>query len=261
LLFVIPCRARSTTLTNLQICFPQKSALEIRALAKKSLISTAFTALEMGKVWVPPIGHTLSLVSQAEGLERFYEAINSDKGVILLAPHIGHWELFGLYLCNKLDATFMYQPPKLKRMDGLIKKVRGRAGLNLVPTDRKGVSQLLDRLNKGGLVGVLPDQVPTSVGGEYALFFGQPAFTMTLASKLARRTGARVFFGFALRLQNAAGFKIIVNEADAAIHSADLMTSTTAVNQMVERCVAVDISQYQWEYKRFRRQPNEVKFY
>jgi KDO2-lipid IV(A) lauroyltransferase len=245
----------------LHICFPQKSAGEIRALAKKSLISTAYTALEMGKAWIPPMERTLSLVSQTEGVENFHEATNSDKGVILLAPHIGHWELFALYLCNKLDATFMYQPTKLERMDGLIKKARGRAGLNLVPTNRKGVSQLLSRLNKGGLVGVLPDQVPATEGGEYALFFGQPAFTMTLASKLAYRTGARVFFGFSLRLPNAAGFKIIVKEADAAIYSHDLIRSTTAVNQMVEQCVAIEISQYQWEYKRFRRQPNEVKFY
>ena len=66
------------------------------------------------------MGRTLSLVSQTEGVENFHEATNSDKGVILLAPHMGHWELFALYLCNKLDATFMYQPTKQERIDGLI---------------------------------------------------------------------------------------------------------------------------------------------
>ncbi len=261
LLYHLPNRARDTTLKNLKACFPEKAAEEISHLARASLISTASTALEMGKSWMLPIEQTYALVTQTEGLEEFKRAAENNEGIILLAPHLSNWEIFGVYACQNIPSTFMYQPPKLPALDRLLQRTRSRGGIKLAPTDRKGVSLVLKALQRGELVGVLPDQVPNDEGGEFAEFFGEKALTMTLVSKLVARSKARVFCGYVLRSPNAEGFKLTIREADPAIYDEDLLVSVRGLNKSVEDCVRMAVEQYQWEYKRFRRRPDAEKFY
>jgi KDO2-lipid IV(A) lauroyltransferase len=45
---------------------------------------------------------------------------------------------------------------------------------------------------RGETVGLLPDQVPPDGMGVWVPFFGQPAYTMTLAARLVQQTGAAV---------------------------------------------------------------------
>ena len=261
MLYYLPNRARDTTLKNLQVCFPDLPAKEISRLAKESLTSTASTALEMGKSWMLPIEKTCSLVTQTEGLESFQQAVKSSQGIVLLAPHLSNWEIFAVYVSQNIESTFMYQPPKLLALDRLLRRVRSRGGMKLAPTDIKGVSLVLKALKRGELVGVLPDQVPNEEGGEFAKFFGEQALTMTLVSKLVARSQARVFCGCVVRLPKGRGFKLTIQEANQLIYNEDLLTSVRGLNKSVEDCVLMAVEQYQWEYKRFRKQPDEKKFY
>lgn len=261
MLYYLPNRARDTTITNLGVCFPDLRAKDISRLAKESLIHTASTALELGKSWVLPIEKTRSLITQTDGLEEFKLAAEGSQGIILLAPHLGNWEIFGMHACQNIPSTIMYQQPKLPALDSLLQRTRTRGGIKLAPADRKGVSMVLKALQRGELVGVLPDQVPNDDGGEFAEFFGEQALTMTLVSKLIARSQARVFCGFAERLPRAEGFKLIIREADQAIYNEDLMTSLRGMNKSVEDCTLMAVEQYQWEYKRFRRQPEGKKLY
>lgn len=261
LLYWIPNRARQTTRRNLTACFPDKIEAEIDQLTRLSLQSTACTALEMGKSWLVPLTETIGLVTQNEGMEAFNQAIADGEGVILLAPHLSNWEIFGFYTADKIPSIFLYQPPKLPALDTLLQQTRSRSGIKLAPTNRQGVAMLLKSLQKGELVGVLPDQVPTEGGGLFAPFFGQQALTMTLVAKLLARKKVPVYCGYAERLPNARGFKVVVLPADELTYSNDLAESVRGLNRSVEACVLRALPQYQWEYKRFRRQPDGHKFY
>ncbi len=257
----LPNRARDTTVTNLRLCFPEKTAPEISALTKASLQNTACTALEMGKAWSGPIENTLALATRSRGLDEFKAALASNQGVILLAPHLSNWEVFGFAACDGAVANFMYKPPKIVAMDRLLRQTRSRSGVKLAPANRQGVAQLLKALKAGELVGILPDQVPEADGGEYADFYGRTALTMALASRLLQRVDALVFCGFAKRLPNAQGFELIIMPADEQVYSKDLATSVAGINRSVELCVNQAVDQYQWEYKRFRRQPDGGDLY
>lgn len=217
--------------------------------------------MEMGKSWMLPLDATFSLIAQTEGMAEFQRAVEAPQGIILLAPHLGNWEIFGLYASQNTESTFMYQPPKLPALNRLILQTRSRGGLKMAPTNRKGVSQVFEALQKGELVGMLPDQVPSDEGGEFAEFFGEPALTMTLVSKLAARTKAKVFCGIAQRLPKGGGFKLIIREADQSIYDEDLSKSLRGLNKTIEEFVGMAVEQYQWEYKRFRRRPDGLKFY
>ena len=260
-LYRFPTKAKLVTQKNLATCFSAKTSAEIEKMTHASLTNTASTILEMGKSWLPPMAKSLELVTESEGEDIFFAATASEQGVILLAPHIGNWEIFGFYLCEKLKSTWLYQPPEFKLMDQFITKTRSRAGIEMAPTHRIGVSKVLAALRRGEVVGILPDQIPPAEGGRFVPFFGEPALTMTLPSKLIQKTKAKVFCGFAQRLPNARGYKIIVEEAMSDIYSEDLDESIMALNRSIEKTIMKSVEQYSWEYKRFRRRPDGSRFY
>lgn len=204
-------------------------------------------------MWEWPVERCLDLIQEIEGEELLDEYQGSKQGLLLLAPHLGNWELAGLFFASRYKMAALYSPPNQPGLENYIKTVRSRSGSELVATDRRGIMRLFAILREGGVVGILPDQTPRREGGEFAPFFGIPAITMTLASKLVHKTGAVPLITYAHRLPDGRGFKIVIRKAEAGMTSKDMTESLTALNQSVEKCIAEAPEQYQWEYKRFRR--------
>ncbi len=261
ILWLTGSRSRRVTEENLALCFPDMAENDRTALAKNSLKHLAMTGLELGPIWRRPVAPLINTIAQVEGLERLEQVLADERGVIILAPHIGCWELIGLYLAEKGTISTLYQPPDSKAMESLIIEARCRNGSRLVPTDTKGVRALLQALKKGEMIGVLPDQVPPMEGGGFAPFFGVPALTTTLIRKLAKRTGARVMMASALRINHSGKFRLVFTEVPEDVCADDEQLALTVLNQSVEQCVALAPEQYQWEYKRFKRQPEGYKKY
>ena len=259
LLLRLPNRAARTTLRNLKACFPQLDEPSVRDLARRSLRHSLCALFEMGRAWLWPMPRMAKLIREAEGVDKFRDAVAAGNGVILLAPHLGNWEIFGISMCHGSPAHFLYMPPDNPALDRLLVRSRARGGLRMAAGGQAGVNKLLRALRAGELVGILPDQVPADGSGVFAPFFAQPAYTMTLACKLAQRNGVRVFCGYAARLPKSAGFRAVVRELDLRYENLD--DSVTAMNQAIEEMVQECPDQFQWEYKRFRRQPDNTEFY
>jgi hypothetical protein len=135
--------------------------------------------------------------SQWDGLEHFESALDAGKGVICLAPHLGCWEMIaqcpGRALWPDTRPTGRALPPGAQGLAGTAGCQFARPpGLKAVPTSMSGVRSLIRVARSGGYTGILPDQVPPLGQGVWAPFFGRPAYTMTLLSRLAQQTGARV---------------------------------------------------------------------
>lgn len=239
---------------NLKLCFPEMSDAEREQLLFKRMQILGSTALEMLKIWGASTTAVHGLVDEVEGRHFIEEAHKEGKGTIILAPHLGNWEVIGPYLTQCASVVkIMYSRPKSDTMHQLIVDARQRTGVMLVPADRSGVVQLLKTLRAGDMIGILPDQVPADESGVFAPFFGQQALSMTLMSNLARKTGAAIISAYAL--PTSAGFKIVLSKPDPAIYSDDLNQSVAAMNRTIEQCVTQHPANYQWEYKRFKRRP------
>jgi KDO2-lipid IV(A) lauroyltransferase len=253
-LYLFPTKMKQVTQINLCNCFPEMEEAERDMLLKESLCNTAATALEMGKTWFLPMEKTLNMVVDVEGRNYLDEALAEGKGVILLAPHLGNWEILGFYATEVFATTLtcLYQPPKAKQLDSMLRKARTRSTMKIAPTNRKGVATLLAALQNSEMIGILPDQVPGREGGVVAPFFGMPALSMTLISKLVARTNARVVCGFAKRLSGSRGYQVNFKPADNLIYNSNMKKSVEGLNSSVEQCVRELPSQYQWEYKRFK---------
>lgn len=246
-------KTTQSSLANIQQCFPDKTDSEHRALAKASIISTAKTALEVSIIWTQPYEKLQRFVSGKQELNKIHQKIGQGKGVLLLAPHLGNWEILSPVLSRAFDFMVMFQPTGVEKIDELMIAGRTREGCHLAPTNRRGVSSVLKQLKEGKLAAILPDQVPEENSGELAPFFGKDALTMTLAHKLIQRTNCSVLMIFAKQVSS--GFEIVIKEPDPDIYDSDPAKSLTAMNRSVEECVLEVPGQYQWEYKRFKRAP------
>ena len=253
--YVCGGRARRTVEANLACCFPEQSAVQQRRLALCSLQASTTALLEMGAIWHWSCEKNIQLIVDVRGQALLDLALAKKRGVILLTPHIGNWELVGYYAAQQARVTSLYAPSKIPELDRLMYEGRIRNGSTLVPTNTAGVRSLLKALKAGEVVIILPDQVPEEGAGLFAPFFGRPAYTMTLLTSLAQRTGAEVLCCYALRRADRRGFDVVVTAADPAIAAADEQQAVNALNRSVENCVLACPEQYQWEYKRFRERP------
>ncbi|WP_440870561.1 lysophospholipid acyltransferase family protein [Thiocystis violacea] len=249
---VWPNRQRRNALMNIALCMPQLGRDAQRRLRTRNLKEFGKTYFEIAYLWLRPADHVLSLIREVRGGELLQR--KGGKGLIVLSPHIGAWELAGLYLAAQGPTAIFYKPQKY--LDDMIRASRARSGAELAPITAKGIRVLVQALERGEYAGILPDQEPKAdKGAVFAPFFGQPAFTMLLVNRLARRTGAPVIFMFAERLAGDMGFRVHCIPAPEGIDSEDDTEAAAALNRGIEQCVATCPEQYLWPYKRFRRRP------
>lgn len=248
-------RAARVTRWNMRMCFPNKTAQEQDQLAYESVLETAITGIELFWVWIQPAEKVLDCVVDIKGLDAYQRAIEANNGLFLAAPHLGNWEVLGLYLARQAPITSMYAPIKIDELNSLVKTSREKTGANLVPTDLSGVRSLLKALKKGEQVGILPDQRAQKGSGVFSAFFGQQAYTATLLTALQKKAkAAKVFVSFAERVDK--GWVLHFQPAPETIYSEDEQTAVDALNAGVEAAVRQIPVQYQWEYKRFGMQPD-----
>lgn len=246
-------RTRKVTQKNIQLCFPNLSAVQQQVLARASVNHTMLTLVEAFRCWCQPFSLLKGEVRQVHNQVHWDQCLADGKGLIVIGPHFGNWEVLGLHLAETVAITNLYEEPKHKAVGDLMKSGRQQQLSKLAPANRKGVAMLVKALERGECIGILPDQVPTGGAGVLSLFMGQPALTMTLVHKLLKKTGAKAVMAVAQRVDE--GFEIHYLPVDPAIYSDDMQASVDALNRSVESCVALAPSQYQWEYKRFRRLP------
>ncbi|MCP1325714.1 lysophospholipid acyltransferase family protein, partial [Halomonas sp. 707D4] len=219
---------------------------------------SAATMLELGHAWIASPARVEAHILAVHGRDKLDDARAQGRGVIVLAPHFGNWEVLNFWLSSHFPFTAMYEPPKIADLEPIIRHGRERMGASLVPTNSRGVAALLKALKRSEAIGILPDQEPDWGSGVFAPFFERPAYTATLLPKLVARTQARVVTGMALRVPGK-GFVIHFLDADERVYSEDDATSATGVNASVEASIALDPAQYQWEYKRYRKVVEEAE--
>lgn len=249
-------RARKIAERNLALAGPsllltQDGAKSRQDLARAALVETGKALTETAAVWGRAPRRALALVREVRGEALIEAARASGKGLIVAAPHLGCWELLNYWLAERAPLSIVYRPPRQATLEPLLLRARGGLPVEQVRASGAGVRTLYRRLEAGGVVGILPDQRPKQGEGVAAPFFGVPALTMVLVSRLAARTGAQVLFAFCERLPRGAGFRLHISQAPEGIDEDDLDIACAALNRGVEDCVRIAPAQYQWTYKRY----------
>lgn len=207
------------------------------------------TLFELPKVWGRPPEEVLEYVARVSGWEHVEAAARHGKGILLLTPHLGCFEIAGKYCAARLPMTALYRRPKWDWLQPLIEAGRG-ANMKLAPADLSGVRRLLKALKAGEVVAMLPDQVPGNGEGFWAPWFGRPAYTMTLAARLAE-TGATVLLFYGERLPYGAGYHVAYEPLSRRLEG-DLQQRAAQINAELEALIRRHPAQYLWGYNRYK---------
>jgi len=113
---------------NLRTAYPNLSEAEYHQKTLQTLQQNTMAFTELGAIWGWPIERVLPLIKQVHGEHLIAEAFEKNKGLVMLSPHFGCWDIITIYLTQNYDFTFLYQPPKEASIEAYISQVRTRTG-------------------------------------------------------------------------------------------------------------------------------------
>ncbi len=219
----------------------------LKQTVKQNIKESGKAVLETLVIWFRDYAQLKPLFHGCTGWQHVEASLANGKGLIFLTPHLGCFEITSLYYGQFQPITVLFRQPRQSWLLPLITAGRQRGKVMLAPTNSQGVKQLLRALKRNEAIGILPDQAPLIGEGEWVPFFGRPAYTMTLASKLAQKTGAQVLVAFGERLSGGRGYIIHIKSLPSGA-----IATPTLLNETIEAQIAQCAAQYLWVYDRYK---------
>lgn len=229
-----------------------------RTVLRRAVCETGKQILESAWVWNRSPEELARHVRCADP-ETERSLVQDPRPLLMLTPHLGCFEVIAQsYMAGPSGRArpmvALYRVPRKAALKPLLEQARARNGLQLAPAGIAGVRMMLRGLRTGHLVALLPDQVPSRGDGVWAPFFGRPAFTMTLPSRLVHSTGATVGLFWAERLPRGAGY-LLHWERLAQELTGDAAGDAAVINRALERAIRKCPEQYLWSYNRYKAPP------
>jgi KDO2-lipid IV(A) lauroyltransferase len=250
---------RRVTLANLRACFPQMSEQERRALGRRLFRNIARSVLDHSVLWRGSREAVERLV-RVEGIEHVLDAAN--RPLILLAPHFVGLDAGGLRVNTLVRGVSIYAKQSNAAWDAQLLAGRRRFN-NPVLLPRRGAAELKEvlRAMKAGLpFYYLPDMDNGPVNSIFVPFFGVPAATIPMVSRLARLNGAKVVMSVTEMTDDGYVLRFAAPWGD--FPGASVEEDTERMNREIERWVLRLPDQYLWTHKRFKtRPPGTPPFY
>ncbi len=222
---------------------------EFKKILKINVLEAGKASAELASIWFRPQIEIAGWVRKVNGWDVVEAARSHGRGLIMLTPHIGCFEIMPQYVSLKFPLTVLYRSPRFATLEPAMRAGRTRPGMRLAPADVSGVRLLLKALRNGEAVGILPDQVPAQGDGDWANFFGRPAYTMTLAARLAQRTSAPVVMTYGIRLPRGAGYEISFEPMPPRDPEE---SPARQLNRALEKVIRRYPEQYMWSYNRYK---------
>lgn len=217
--------------------------------ARRAAAQTGAMIMELPKVWLRTEQCLARTQSGDDSVVR--QALAEKRGILYLTPHLGTFEIAGRHCSQYGPLTVMFRPARKAWMNPAMEQARNTAQMRAVPATMQGVREFVRALKRGEAVGMLPDQAPGKGDGVWASFFGRPAYTMTLAGKLALQTGVAVILCAAERLPRGQGWRMHHLRLPEPL-PADPVELAELLNAQMETLIRRFPEQYLWSYNRYK---------
>jgi len=243
--------------TNLLACFPKHTKTQINDLTIKVASESGKWMMESAGTWFGN-PEKLKLRITDKNRELMDAAFKKQKGVVVVLPHFGNWEMANFCLPQYYPCGDMYKPMNSETAEQIILDSRSRSGLALFPVNGRGVRKAFKHLKKGKVLVVLADHLPSREAGVYAPFFGLPALTGKLTHSLIRHNHSEAVLATTRRKPKGKGFELEFHPLKG-MQTDDPVEAATQLNSAIEKAIMIAPEQYQWVYKRFDKQPRGEK--
>ncbi|PIQ90333.1 MAG: hypothetical protein COV71_05015 [Candidatus Omnitrophica bacterium CG11_big_fil_rev_8_21_14_0_20_41_12] len=188
--------ARMNVMNNLSHIFIDP--IMVRNNSKKVFINYGLFLADWAKLIAMDAKEIFSKFSIIEGSEIFAEAQKNGKGIILLAAHLGNWELGGLFFgTSKIPINIITAKDEVSEIANIRAAVRGLHNVKTITIedDPFYFIDIVNALRRNEIVAMLIDRYERD-NGVLIDFFGEPAYFPPGPVLLARSTGCVVLPAF-----------------------------------------------------------------
>ena len=250
LLFISPQR-KNITQINLQLCFPEKTQIELEKMVKEVFKDIGKGLIETGIAWWKSDRFIDKLITKKTDFEHLD---SNNEGCLILLKHSTHAELDIRIISRLLRVGGMYKTQTNKVMNYLMIKARNKYLIGTV-TNRQ-TRRGLKWLRNGLKFLYAADQDYGAKGSEFVPFFGIQAATITLPSDLFKK-GTRVYFFNVIRVNSS--YEITLNEFSQQTDKDGFLNE---MNNFYQKAILETPTQYFWMHRRFKTRPEgEEGFY
>ena len=186
-----------------------------------------------------------------DNLDQIIKLAQNGKGLIILAAHLGGFEIVPHFFAEHFKATVMYRPARKFWVNELMLKSRQHSQIEFVEANLCGVRKIKRALKNGEVIGILADQVPSAGDGVWAKFFNQYAYTTSFPVKLTRKNEVATIFVSAERLSLGRGW-VIKHRLMTEGYPECPEKACSLMNQFFEESIASKPNQYMWSYNRYK---------
>ena len=253
--FFLP-RERKRALQNLALALKnEKSADEMISIARALFCNLGRNLSELLRF--PNLREqNIDSIVKIKGREKVDNALNRNKGVIILTAHLGNWELMAAYLSLKgYRGSVVARRIYYEGFDEVISKLRASASVKVIY--RTSAREMLKCLHGNGLLGILSDQDTDKVDGVFVDFFGRPAYTPVGPVVLALKTGASIVPCFIVR-ENGRHTIHVEEPLELLVtgdREKDLYVNTGRCSKVIESYIRKYPSQWVWMHQRWKQKP------
>ena len=251
LLLLFAAERRRVAMTNLALCFPEKSFARRLAWTARHIHLYLQTFLDRGWLWQadPAVVRSRVRVLNPEALA----AVDLATPTIFLAPHFLGLDAAWTRLCLDIDMVTMYSNQKNPSLNSLILNGRSRLGAPLLLSRQQGIRPLISAMRQGKPLYYLPDMDFGERDSVFVTFFGVQAATVTAVARLSKMLKAQVVPVTTRYVHGR--YDITVHPPLANFPREDEVESTQAINHAIESWVLDNTVQYLWLHKRFKTRP------
>jgi len=243
LLFISPQR-KNITQINLQLCFPNKTQIELEKMVKEVFKDIGKGLIETGIAWWKSDRFIDKLINKKTDFEQLD---SNNEGCLILLKHSTHAELDIRIISRLLRVGGMYKTQTNKVMNYLMIKARNKYLIGTV-TNRQ-TRRGLKWLRNGLKFLYAADQDYGGKGSEFVPFFGIQAATITLPSDLFKK-GTRVYFFNVMRVNSS--YEITLDEFSQQTDKDGFLNE---MNNFYQKAILETPTQYFWMHRRFKTRP------
>lgn len=193
-----------------------------------------------------------------EGMEHIARLQAEGKGGMVIAPHLGNWELWGVGLgANGVLLHFLVGQQTNARVDDVLNDLRSRHGVGIIKR-AVALRRVLQLLGERQFVATLPDQ-DARKNGVMVEFLGRPASTVRGPALFAIRRGCPIVPSY-IRREG----KRHVLTVEAPIYPREMANEEDAVRDLTQRYadrisawVRAHPDEYFWAHRRWKTKTTE----
>ncbi|MDQ2784115.1 MAG: lysophospholipid acyltransferase family protein [Chloroflexota bacterium] len=255
--FILFRGLRSTLIANQRRLLPGASRRTVARSARRASISVAKNYHDLFRL--PSLSkEDLLAYFDVQGIEHLAAAYARGKGVIIVAPHLGSYNLVPSYVSSLgYPIVAVVEHIRNPQLHEYFFRLRANQGVQLLTTGPEDVRTIIRALRAGKVVMMLADRnVGTS--SDDVIFFGERTRLPAGPALLARRTGAALLPAYAYRVGNRRSVAVAL-PAMRLPESADTpeqrrAADTQAVAHVLEQMILVapdqwDILQPVWPHQ------------